>query len=349
MVAYVLGHGWHDSGAPPLVVPAGMTISFLADFDLSGMQHIQAAQLFVGGVAAAQTYQAGDQLPNYEFAPLSDDWVARMHGLNIHDLDLWMIGPEVPAFALCTGTDGLCSADAHACVDGLLGLAQQNGQDHLHIMSCRVDVAQAPHTWGADDALHDDAGGADTTFHTELIAWTSWFLTLGFAEQRATWTALSYEEQLQRTTDGELGQWAEVYEAVLQYEAHGAAPEFHAYYDSLDGAVRERILRDHPDVAAAVRARPDKQVPPAYLEIIEQFLLTSPDDQDTYWRDLDPGMRELFVMDTRMNDWAQAYAARDYLSLGITDDTFRGYCAKLSDGAVDLLLQYDGPRAILTP
>lgn len=349
MVAYVLGHGWHHSGAGQLVVPDGMTITFMADFDMSGVQHVQAAQLMIGGIAAADTYQGGDPLPNYEFSSLSDDWVARMIGLNLHDLDLWFIGPDVPAFAMCTGTDGLCSADAHACVDGLLGIAQQRGATHLHLLSCRVDIAQPPANRGVDVSLHDGQGGADSTFDSELIAWTSWFLTLDYANQSATWEALSYEEKLQRTTDGELAQWSEVHEAAKAFQASGATAEFNAYYDSLDGAVRERLLRDHSAVAAAVRARPDKQVPDAYKEIIEQFLATSPPDQDTYWRDLETGMRELFIMDTRMNDWAQAYAAREYLDLGVSAETFRGYCANLTDGAVDLLLQYDQAKAILTP
>src|SRR5690348_11120305 len=103
MTAYVLGHGWYDSSKPQTPVPAGMTVTFLAEQDMSGLQHVQLAQLLIGGVSAAASYSEGDLIPNYEFKPLDDEWIARLYQLNVQNLDLWLIGPDVPAFALCTG------------------------------------------------------------------------------------------------------------------------------------------------------------------------------------------------------------------------------------------------------
>ncbi len=341
MVAYVLGHGWHDSGQPRIRVPDGMTLSFMADFDLSGIQHVQLAQLLVGSPGAAQAYMASDEIPNYEFEQLSDDWIARLIQLNVHSLDLWIIGPDCPSFALCTAPDSLsCSAGQHDCQDGLLGIARAKGVSELHLMSCRVDIAVPAHLRQSDTNLYDLDGKADPTVHKELFEWTSWFMTLSYADQCAAWNSMPYEQQAYCTSDGEISQWAAAHHAEQLFSSGGDTVEFRAYYDRLDPDVKERVLRDFPNILAAVSNRPDRTIPAEYVDTINTFLNLPLDQQDQYWRDLHAAYREVFLTDLRVNDWAQAQAAREYLDLGATPATFKGYCAKLSVGANQLLRGY---------
>jgi len=70
------------------------------------------------------------------------------------------------------------------------------------------------------------------------------------------------------------------------------------------------------------------------------FLNLLLDQQDQYWKDLHSAYREIFLTDPRVNDWAQAREAREYLDLGASPATFKGYCAKLSAGANQLLRGY---------
>lgn len=341
MVAYVLGHGWHDSGKPRIHVPDGMTLSFMADFDLSGVQHVQLAQLLVGSPGAAQTHMAPDEIPNYEFEQLSDEWIARLIQLNVHNLDLWIIGPDCPAFALCTAPDSAsCSTGQHDCQDGLLGIARANGVSELHLMSCRVDVAVPPALRQSDTNLYDLDGKPDPTVQQELFEWTSWFMTLSYADQCAAWNSMPYEQQAYCTSDGEISQWAAAHHAEQLFGSEGDTAEFRAHYDRLDPEVKERLLRDFPNILAAVSNRPDRTIPAEYVDTINTFLNLPLDQQDQYWKDLHSAYREIFLTDPRVNDWAQAQAAREYLDLGATPATFKGYCAKLSAGANQLLRGY---------
>jgi hypothetical protein len=176
------------------------------------------------------------------------------------------------------------------------------------------------------------------------VSWTKWFLTLSYEDQAATWEALGYEEKVYRTTDTEIAEWAEVHEARRKCASAGP-DEFVAYYESLQPAIRERVLREAPEVVTALRAI--KPMPETYRETRDWFLTAPRDVQDAYWRDtLAAEEREQFLMDPRVNDWAQAYAARQYLQLAGAP-TFKGYCQTLSDGAVALLYGYDDTRAVL--
>jgi len=209
VVAYVFGHGWHDSGKPRIRVPDGVTLSFMADFDLSGVQHIQLSQLLVGSPGAAQTYLAPDEVPNYEFEKLSDDWIARLTQLNVHSLDLWLIGSDCPAFSLCTAPDSAsCSTGQHDCQDGLFGIARARGVSELHLMSCRVDITVPPDQRQSDANMYDLDGRPDPAVHQELFNWTSWYMTLSYADQCAAWNAMPYEQQAYCTSDDEISQWA---------------------------------------------------------------------------------------------------------------------------------------------
>jgi hypothetical protein len=343
MVAYVLGHGWHDSGKSRIRVPDGMTFSFMADFDLSGLAHVQLAQLLVGSPGAAQTYRPPDEFPNYEFEQFSDDLIARLIQLNTHSLDLWIIGPDCPAFALCSAPDSpSCSSGQHDCEDGLLGIARAKGVSELHLMCCRVDVAVEAWLRRADTNLPDLEGNADPTVHQELFEWTSWFISLGYADQCAAWNAMPYEQQAYCTSDNEISQWAAAHQAEQLFGSGGDTVEFRAYYDRLDAVVKERLLRDFPNILAAVSNRLDRTVPAEYVDTINTFIYMSLDQQDEYWKELHSAYREIFLTDPRVNDWAQAQAAREYLDLGATPATFKGYCAKLSVGANQLLRSYPG-------
>lgn len=341
MVAYVLGHSWHDSGKPTIRVPDGMTLSFMADFDLSGVSHVQLAQLLVGSPGAAQTYMAPDEIPNYEFEKLSDEWIARLIQLNVHSLDLWIIGPDCPAFALCTAPDSdSCRNGQHDCQDGLLGIARARGVNELHLMSCRVDIAVPADQRKADTNLYDLEGRADPTFQQELFDWISWFMTLSYADQCATWNSMPYEQQVYCADDGEISQWAAAHHAEQLFRSEGDTAEFRAYYDRLDPVVKERLLRDFPDILVAVSNRADRTIPAEYVDTVNMFLNLPVDQQDQYWKDLHSAYREIFLTDPRVNNWAQAYAAREYLDLGVSPAVFKGYCAKLSTGANQLLRGY---------
>lgn len=341
MVAYVLGHSWHDSGNRRIRVPDGMTLSFMAAFDMSSLQHVQLSQLLVGSPGAAETYRAPDEIPNYEFSMLPDDWIGRLIQLNVHGLDLWIIGPDCEAFALCTSPDrDPCSTGQHDCQDGLLGIARAKGVTELHLMDCRVDVAVPRDQWRADDNLYDLEGNPDPTVQQELFEWTSWFMTLSYADQCAEWNKLPYEQQAYCTSDDEIAWWAASHHAEQLFRSVGDTKEFRDYYDRLDAVVKERLLRDFPNIAAAVSNRPDRAVPPDYIGIINTFLNDPLAQQDQYWKNLDAVYREVFLTDPRVNDWAQAYEAREYLRLGVSPATFKGYCAKLSAGANQLLRGY---------
>src|SRR3954452_22892345 len=333
MVSYVVAHGWYDSNQPQVVVPQGMTLSFLADVDLAAVHHIQVAQLIAGGVAAATTYQAGEPLPNYQFSQFEDEFVARLYALNLHGLDLWIVGP-VAAFALCTDVGGACTANAHVCTDGLLGIAQKQQVTHLHFLSCRVDDAPGHGAWGSDVNLHD--GAADTgTWDRDLIAWTTGFMALDFAAQRSAWESLEYEDQAVRTADVEVADWSKVYEAVKAFEAGEAT--FVPYFASMSGAMKERLLREHPDVAASVRANLGPETLAQYSQYAGWFLDQPYDYQTEEWDGLEPEVRQTLLLDARVGDWAQAHSSRMYVPY-MSGDQFRSYCANLTAGARDLLL-----------
>lgn len=339
LVTYVVAHGWYESGEPDVVVPRGMTLSFLADVDLNAVHHIQVAQLLVGGVSAATTYHGDDPLPNYRFSQFEDDKVARLLALNLHDLDLWVVGP-VPAFSLCADPGGACSADAHGC-EGLLGLAQRQGIDHLHFLTCRVDNAPGHEPWAADYELHEDASGSDPTWHDELVGWTTSFAALDFDAQRTVWESLEYEDQVVRTADAEVAEWAEIFEAVKAHEAGEAT--FLPYLASLSGTVRERLLREHPEIADTVRASLGPETI-AECAAYAQWFLSLPFDQQTLeWDQQEPAVRETLLLDPGVGDWALARSARDYLDY-FSPEQFRAYCQKLPVGARTELLA--DPRAL---
>ncbi len=348
MVVYVMGHGWHDSSQPSVQVPPGLTVSFLADFDLAAVEHMQYAQLVVGSVAAAQAYQAGDPIPNYQFSPLDDAWIARATQLNVHDLALWFIGPEFPVTALCTGTGPDCATGQHTPGCGLFGWAQALGVDHLHMLSCRVDTQTPPPR--PDDRVLHLASGDDPSFDRELFDWTSRFITLDFAAQRREWEALPYQQQVYLTGDAEVRDWSEVYQARLEYERCGGDPAaFAEYYRPLDAAIKERLLREFPEMAATVLAAGPALSAQEWQDA-ETFLAMPPgQQQDDHWRGLPAAERERMLGMPEVNDWAQALAAREYLGYGITHEVFRGYCAKLRPGALAVLTRYPAAEQILWP
>ncbi|MGH9117009.1 MAG: putative adhesin [Acidimicrobiales bacterium] len=342
MTSYVVAHGWYESDKPEVVVPENMKLSFLADVDLAGLHHIQAAQMIVGGVASATTYEAGKPLPNYEFSPFEDDKVARLYGLNLHDLDLWVIGP-VQAFALCTGVAGDCTEDVHVCEDGLLGIAQRQNVNHLHFLTCRVDNIEGHDEWKGDTNLHDGEGGSDPTWNDELLAWTTWFTTLDFDAQRSAWESLEYEDKLARTADAEVEEWSQVYEAVKAHDAGEAT--FMPYLASLSGPVKERLLREHPEIAATVRASVGPETIAEYTQYADWFLTLPFDEQEPEWQRLEPEVRQTMMLEARMGDWAQAYNGRGLMGF-YTPDQFREFCAKLTPGARALLLDDPDARAL---
>ncbi len=334
MVSYVIAHGWYVSGEPEITVPEGLTLSFLADVDLAGLHHVQVAQVIAGGVAAATTYKAGDPLPNYQFSIFEDDMVARLMQLNVHDLDLWIIGP-VEASALCTDVGGACTQDRHVCEGGLLTIAQEKKVDHLHFLSCRVDNAEGHGPWEGDVNLHDGLGGKDSSYNDELLAFTVSFVTQDFATQRAIWESLDYQKKVERTADKEIEEWAQVYEAVRAFEAGEAT--FVPYLASLSGPVKERLFREHPDIAASVRTSLGPETISQYAQYADGFLAMAPADQAAAWGGLDAAVRETLLLDPRMGDWASANAARGYLPY-LSPAQFRGVCAKLTPGALALVL-----------
>ena len=337
MVAYVMAHGSYKDDVE-VVVPEGLTISFMASAELAGLEHIQYAQLIVGGVAAADTFVAPTPIPNYHFEALDAAWIKRAGEVNIHGLDLRFAG-TAPLTALCTAT-GHGPAD-HTPECGLLGMALDEGLDHLHFMTCRVDTRK-PGPRQGDRNLYLD-GVADPSWDRELRDWTAWFIGLDFTEQVRAWEEYA-DQRLQLIGDTELQDFELAYQAWQVFNQNGATQPFLVHFDGLAPHIQERLLREVPEITAALF---DGRLPPEAYADAERFLTLPPDDQDAEWRGKPLNQRDHFFAIKETNDWTQAFMAREYLSYGITEDTFRRYCAKLDGDVIAILATYDRPRQIL--
>ena len=63
-------------------------------------------------------------------------------------------------------------------------------------------------------------------------------------------------------------------------------------------------------------------------------------EQDEYWMSLEPGQRDVMMADPLVNDWAQAYQARQYIQDRVSPEVFVGIVGKLSDGARNIISTY---------
>jgi hypothetical protein len=345
LTAYVLGHGSYRPGEET-IVPAGMTLSFYAKPEESGVMNVLESVIANGGAGPQEVLHEGTSLPNYDLTKFEDDHIGRFLELNRHNLELWFIGDQVRSPTMLCMTPAQCHPDDHRC-DGVFGKARLAGEKDLHIMACRFDITAASH--GFTRSVLDDYGTEDTSADDELRDWTSRFLGLSAADQDAFWAGMAHEEQVYVTSDVEMAEWAEMYEArrVLAQahqdpQGYGA---FYQYYDTLSQVIQARLLRDYPDVAAVITSHPNRAPSQQLVLEVEDFLVAAPEDQDGYWKliweqkqDLPQALEYLRV--PRFQAWARAYDARAYIGLGMTPVHFRDLFVRVGTEAQVVLAGY---------
>jgi hypothetical protein len=182
---------------------------------------------------------------------------------------------------LC-GSPEVCEANgSHGC-SGLLGWAERWDENYLVILACRTNMS-SPSV--PTPGLIEDGELVDS-LRQRTIQWVHGFVGLDRAAQDAAWENLSYDYQVYiMGVDDEMHEWAEGYQARRLLAT--SSGEF-ASYEALPDTVRQRLLTEYPEVAAAVfiggESLDDRQ-----KQFVDRFLTQlSAAEQDVCWQDSFP-------------------------------------------------------------
>jgi hypothetical protein len=141
MVTYIVGHGELALERPETIVPEESSITFWTNVDSDillrhGMRALQEASTSDG----AQTYDAGQPVPNYTLYRLSDNERLRYETVANDVATAWYVGDQLPhPVHLCDATDpDMCSGGRHIC-GGVFG--RLTGE--IVYLACRGLVGEA--------------------------------------------------------------------------------------------------------------------------------------------------------------------------------------------------------------
>jgi hypothetical protein len=254
--AYLLGHGARDTNEPKTFVPDGKSISFYAEFDEYALQSIGLAVLNAGDITPTETYESGEEIPNYLLQTFTDDELAKMLSAESSRTDgtLYFVGQSPIDDAntkLCT-TPNACRATYPDHSDQCGGVFSKITEDTIFSVSCRgVLGAENQATWEMEGT---------TDYMTELRTEAARILTWKDTEEQA---AIDYLASLSEVTRAEmytayppLQTWAQdffkgggtvdpaaVIDARNYLETHGDVA-FYTYVEQMDIEQRGMVLGD---------------------------------------------------------------------------------------------------------
>jgi hypothetical protein len=344
MQCIVVGHGSHD-GTEKVVVPEGVQLDFFTRED-TPMLMSNLLYLLAGGdlgIPMDSAVAGRDDLPNYTYGSFTDEQLARALQVERSTVPVFFAGsPELPQpCALCTG-QGVCPPDGpHTCT-GILGFAAREGYKHVQILACRVNTEDLqPPT----EELMNEEGVPDRGVYGALEEYVHGFVGLPPEAQDAEWESLDYDHKVYLASDGEIAQWAEVYEARSAMRAADPV-EAAGILAALDPAIRLRLLRDYPDYRHLLQDNVALS-PEERAWVAEQFLPGDFDTQVAYWRSLDDQQQLRYLTDPGVASWTTAYNAWEYFMFGMAPAPLADLIGRLDVDARAVLRQRDDIRQYL--
>ncbi|MFD4639000.1 putative adhesin [Lentzea sp. NPDC058436] len=332
MVGVVIGHGSFD-GTETVVVPAGLTLHFFTE-EGTGLAIVNLLELLRAGNPRIPMGFAkpGTVVPNYRYDPFAPHERRAITALNENPAPTIVVGsPETPnTLRLCADVRSCPKDGPHTC-DGVFGRAARAKWNYLMIFSCRIDTRQnlAPTL-----DLMAPQGRRDRSAHQALVDWVQTFVGLDAARQDALWAGLSPNERLRLVaSDEEVREWDDC-RAVR--ETITASPDPAKVAAAASVAVRTRLIRDHPEHRAAVRAglRSD----PADARAVKAFLPLSFDDRVDVWEALSEEARLRWMADQEVTHWAAGFNACFLFRYGLRGDHLLGLLRKLEPGSLAVVM-----------
>jgi hypothetical protein len=286
MTTVIVAHGAEDPGAAKLKVPKGLTVDFYSEIEenLLIMHGLAVIARGDAGVDPLQRYTEDQEIPNYQYSPLTDEQLGQALQLDRSGLRMWFVGNEIPGAALCTDYVGCDNAganigeDVHHC-DGVFGRAAKESEDHLVFIACRGKLGAPPKATMymleqgnvQDTGLLDDVKDIEADFFAKSLAdqekaWESW------PENSKVWI---------REASLPMKGWSVRYNARELFNREGIEG-FVGAFPSFSPADIQWIFGD-PDLPNVVDAFKTK------------LFGMGVDDQDEYWKELPE----------RVQDWAR--------------------------------------------
>lgn len=254
--AYLLGHGARDTNEPLTFVPEGKSISFYAEFDEYALQSIGLAVLNAGDITPTETYNSGDDIPNYLLQTFTDDELMKFLSAESSRTDgrLYFIGQSPIDDALtklCTSPTA-CRATYPHHSNQCRGVFSKIAEDTIYSVSCRGVLG------AQNDATFEMEGTTD--YMAELITEAQRILAWKDTDEQA---AIDYLASLSEVTRAELftaytplHAWAQnffkaggtvdpaaVIDARNYLETHGDVA-FYTYVEQMDIEQRGMVLAD---------------------------------------------------------------------------------------------------------
>jgi hypothetical protein len=138
--AFILSHGERDPGEGDTFVPEGKSISFYSEYDENTLRSIGLAAVNAGDIKPAETFEAGEPLPNYTLSQFEDSAIAQHLAMESSATGgkLYFVGTDLrpTPLPLCTTPDA-CARSRPRHAQGCRGAFAQIAEDEILSVSCR--------------------------------------------------------------------------------------------------------------------------------------------------------------------------------------------------------------------
>jgi hypothetical protein len=138
--AFILSHGERVPGRGDTFVPEGKSISFYSEYDENTLRSIGLAAVNAGDIQPAETFESGEDVPNYRLLQFEDSAIAEHLAMESSATGgkLYFVGTDlVPAtVSLCT-TPTACAGTRPQHAPGCRGVFSQIAEDEILSVSCR--------------------------------------------------------------------------------------------------------------------------------------------------------------------------------------------------------------------